>query len=91
MANCNSTSPSTCVISSCLQVLASLSAECKLCLLLNVATGLTNCVTEPVTNYEQSFGLMLLSKKEINASRIQGYLGNVSEARGYLQASVSLC
>lgn len=91
--NCaTSSSPRTCVVDQCLHVLEPLSNECKLCLLINV--GITSesilvCASEPETNYERSFGLMLLSKKSIIDSRVEGYLGNVSEARGYYQASVS--
>lgn len=91
--NCNSSLPRTCIIDRCLDILAPLSAECKLCLLINIGSNgsIGNCMKEPKTNYERSFGLMLLSKKEINASRVQGYLGDDSEARGFYQASVSLC
>lgn len=89
--NCNASSLRSCIVERCLHVLASLSPECKLCLLINFdGTGaIFNCITDPVTHYERSFGLMLLSKKNITASRVEGYLGNVSEARGFIQATVS--
>lgn len=92
IANCNSSTPATCVIDRCLDILAPLSTECKLCLLINIGTSngsIEKCVTEPVTNYERTFGLMLLSKKEIIVGRAQGYLGDDSEARGFYQASIA--
>lgn len=86
------TSPRTCIIDQCLHILGPLSTECALCMLINIdtGTGITRCTTEPETNYERSFGLMLLSRRKISSSRAEGYLGNVSQIRGFYQASVSL-
>ena len=89
--NCNKSSPRSCVTEKCLHILVLLPGECKLCLLINInyAGAIFDCAREPVTDYERSFGLMLLSKKALTTSRVEGYLGNVSEGRGFIQASVS--
>lgn len=92
LVSCTDPSDPTCIIRECLHVLSGLSAECKLCLVLQVGTsdGIAACAAKPATDYGRSFGLLLLSKKEIVSKRTEGYLGNTSEARGYYQASVSL-
>jgi hypothetical protein len=93
MTNCtNGTSSSlhACIANSCLHTLAPLSSNCKLCLSINIKHELRQCEMEPEGFYGRSFGLMLLSKKAIRSSRAEGFLGDVSEKRGFLQASVSL-
>ena len=92
LTNCTDPSDPTCIIRECVHILSGLSAECKFCLVVQVGTadGITACAAEPAADYGRSFGLLLLSKKEILSSHAEGYLGNVSEVRGYYQASVSL-
>lgn len=90
--NCRDPSDPTCIIRDCVKVLSSFSKECKFCLVVQVGTsdGVGACAVKPAADYGRSFGLLLLSKKEIVSQRAEGYLGNVSEIRGYYQASVSL-
>ena len=91
--NCSTDPTETCIVKECIHILSRLSAECKFCLVLQAGTNYGNaaaCATEPAAYYGRSFGLLLLSKKEILSKHAEGYLGNASEVRGYYQASVSL-
>lgn len=63
---------------------------CILCLVYEMTTTeQTQCRTSPVSNYEKTYGLMLLSKKQLINPRVNSYI-NQSQIRGYLSASVSL-
>ncbi len=82
-----------CLIRDCSKILRAVPYECMLCMLLNVLPGnpeqMLDCITDPATSYERSFGLMVLSRKKPSNVEVEGFLGNVSEARGYIKASVS--
>ena len=88
-ANCAAANATaTCPGEHCLSVLLPLTTECRLCLLTNL-NGISNCAQEPITNYEKSYGLMLISKREFNRSSTEDYILGVSEIRGYYQGFVS--
>ena len=85
--NCRNSTSRTCGLRECTQIISALSDECRLCVIINPLPNV--CLTEPAANYERSFPMMLISKKEINQQRIEGYQGNVSEIRAFFQASVT--
>jgi hypothetical protein len=59
------------------------------CLLLEFnSSNETECLTIPASNFERTFGLMLLSKKELLNPTANPF-NNYSQIRGYLTASVS--
>ena len=73
-----------------MQETASLPEPCSLCLLFEGSTtDDTQCRTSPASNFEKTFGLMLLSKKELLNPRANPY-NNQSLIRGYLTASVKI-
>ncbi len=61
---------------------------CQECSILN-PTSFLECGNEPASRYRRSFGLMLLSRKELINPMTSPYLPQ-SNIRGYLSASVSL-
>ena len=89
-AYCTAPDDITCPVRACVHVLIPLSFECKYCIIFHLGTtgNISRCSYDPAVNYEKTYGLMLLSKKEITENKTDGYLGNVSQARGFLQASV---
>lgn len=79
-----------CPVRHCRHILLSLSQECLSCLILNSGPrfNIEVCVAELASSYEKTFGLMLLSKTAITQSSAEGYLGDISQFRGFLHASV---
>ena len=62
---------------------------CSTCLLLELnSRNETDCLTIPASNFERTFGLMLLSKTELLNPTANPF-NNYSQLRGYLTASVS--
>lgn len=85
-SNCATSTEVTCPITECLDVLLPFSRECRLCLFVNL--DITTCTIEPFSNYETTFGLMLFSKKPMSNGQSRGYLGELSDSRGFYQATV---
>ena len=75
---------------SCAEILSQLPQPCLLCLLYDfIVTNETRCVTEITSNYERTFGLMILSTKELKNPMVIPQ-NNQSQLRGILTASVRL-
>ena len=75
----------------CIEEIARLADECTLCLFLETSiTNETMCRASPASSYENTFGLMILSKKELINPRSSPF-NNQSSIRGYLAASVCSC
>ena len=78
------------LLHSCLSELANLPESCIICFFLEVnISNETECLTIPASNFEKTYGLMLLSKKELINSTANPFT-NQSQIRGYLTASVSI-
>jgi hypothetical protein len=79
---------SVCGILSCLEVLTRLSDDCIRCLFREVVvTNQTRCLTVPARDNERTFGLMMLSTKELKNPTASPY-NNQSQIRGFLTTSV---
>ena len=75
-------------LNSCALQLANLALPCKLCLFLEfLVTPDTPCRTALARDNERTFGLMILSTKELKNPTANPY-NNQSEFRGFLTASV---
>ena len=59
---------------------------CLIC--LSLAMNFPVCLADPAIRYEKTYGLMLLSTKELNNPLVQGQ-NNQSQQRGVATASVS--
>ena len=67
---------------------SNVSEECSLCLAYEASvTNTTECSTLLASNYEQTFGLMIISKKELKNPTADRF-NNHSMIRGFLTASV---
>ena len=74
----------------CYQALNLLSTECVLC--LYVAGRREECLNDPISLYQQTFGLMLLSKFELTDVHVQSFTPEADDhaaARGYIEVNVS--
>ena len=95
-ANCSApNTPQTCIITECLHIINRLSDECIICLTTNIGTpgippgqDIAVCAVQSRDDYARTFGLMLLSRKQLKKTSTEGYLGELSLARGYYKASV---
>ena len=69
--------------------LTELSVPCLLCFTFQTSLSIneTECTTILASNYDRTFGLMLLSNKELKNSTVHPF-NNQSQARGFLTASV---
>lgn len=61
--------------------------------MFKIAEGVSSVQTcstseEKASRYEMTFGLMILSKKELSNTSVEGF-NNRSQFRGFLQATVS--
>ena len=74
---------------SCVGVVAQqLSKSCLLCLFDHVlVTSDSPCLTTPASDYEMTYGLMIISKKELKSQTVMPH-NNQSQIRGILTASV---
>ena len=79
--------------SSCGSIISSLTDACRECVIFSMGISLqsvSSCsTTEKASRYETTYGLMLLSKKEMKVTDYGG-ITNQSQFRGYLKATVSL-
>ena len=91
--NCASNPSIACPIEDCITELLSVSYECRYCMIFNLdpnnPLGIFNCAQHPESYYERSFGLMMLSRKPTSQVQVDGYLGEDSDLRGYIKATVS--
>ena len=78
-------SPSVCGFNGCGSLLVPQSVECKRCISLNGLNSM--CATEPAANYETTYGILLLSKRPLSNTFVEGYFPE-SEFRGFIRASV---
>ena len=63
--------------------------HCLLCLELEfLVTNQSRCLTDPASRYQKTYGLMMLSTKELKNPLAQGQ-NNQSQHRGLLTATVS--
>ena len=68
----------------------SFSQQCRNCISIYLVVGdFTSCLTEPADRYQTSYGLMLLSRKELKDTQASGFTSQ-SQFRGYLRATVSV-
>ena len=75
---------------SCTEILSQLPQPCLLCLFYNfIITNETRCLTDVTSNYERTFGLMILSTKELKNPMVIPH-NSQSQLRGILTASVRL-
>ena len=79
----------SCLVQRCPSLLQAVSYECRVCVLLNDDAPACATNSQPASNYERSYGLMLLSRKRLTNIKMDGFL-NISEARGYIKATVSM-
>ncbi len=91
--NCTDIRDPACPVRDCIGYLEALPYECRLCVVLNLDPRnpelILDCATDPPTNYERSFGLMVLSRRKVSEVKVEGYRGNISEGRGFIKAKVS--
>ena len=81
--------PTVLIVFSCREEITRLPESCNLCLFFEVnSSNETECVTT-ASDYEKTFGLMLLSKKELINPTANPF-NNQSLIRGYLTASVKI-
>ena len=73
---------------SCAELLAALPDPCSICLLM-ATIDISVCLADPASRYERTYGLMLLSTKELINPLVQGQ-NNQSQRRGLITASVSI-
>ena len=78
----------------CGALLGSFSQQCADCISLQLPTlgsggSLDLCATDPADFYTTTYGLMLLSRKELKDTRAFPFSPE-SQLRGYLEATVSL-
>ena len=75
----------------CTELLTSLPEPCVICLLLGPDTtgNESQCLADPASRYEKTYGLMILSTKELKNPLAQGQ-NNQSQIRGLLTASVRI-
>ena len=67
-----------------------MSKSCLLCFVDNVlVTSDSSCLTAPARDYEITYGLMILSKKELKNQTVMPH-NNQSQMRGILTASVRI-
>ena len=81
----------TCSGIHCYHFLNLLSSECNVCLFV-AARGL-ECLSDPTSLYQQTLGMMLLSKFELTDVHIQSYTPEADDhasIQGYIEANVSL-
>ena len=64
------------------------SRECLNCLLYS-GDNVGLCATSPTSRYETTYGVLLLSRKELKNTAAKGFTVD-SHIRGFLQASVRL-
>ena len=85
------TKPRSFYFYSCVGVVAQqVSESCLLCLIDNVlVTSDSQCLTTPASDYEMTYGLMILSKKELKNQTVMPH-NNQSQMRGILTASVRI-
>ena len=67
-------------------MLVNLSLECRGCLTLNGPSAV--CTIEPAARYDITYGLLLLSKRQLSSTSVERYFPQ-SEFRGFIRASVS--
>ena len=72
----------------CASVLNRLGSACRNCILLQQATFFL-CASFPASRFDTNYGLMILSRKELNNAKVTLY-NPASQFRAYLEASVSL-
>lgn len=79
-----------CYLIQCYDILSLLSTECTVCFL--IAGRGRECLNDPISLYQRTLGLMLLSKFELSDVNIQPYTPeaiNQSAVYGYIEANVS--
>ena len=83
--------PQTLSLLSCLNIMATIPETCRICFALEFfATNQSRCLSEPASRYDRTYGLMILSTKELKNAKVLKQ-NNQSQFRGILTAAVSYC
>ena len=77
----------SCLLQNCQPALRELSNPCFYCILFT--TRGQQCLNDSASLYEETFGLMLLSKKRLSNIKVEPFEAASTGIRGYIQARVS--